>query len=343
MDLLTGTLSIGRHVVNVFGEYSVHVSQIAIDRLSSQERNWRILQQTNLATDKMEGLNRSLVRLANMPNSPETTPNLQPSITDLASMFDAWYSALMNSHLRLTDLVAGLTPEELEGSSYASEWNIAQVLSHLGSGAEIFSLLLKAGLNGDPAPEREVYLPIWERWNAKRPEQQTHDSLRFNAEFLEQMVALDDSQRRALHLSMFGQDQDVIDLLRLRLSEHAVHTWDVAVALDQDATIASDAVVLLLDILERRVNRSAKPTEKPIEVRIVTQDPKRLFVLNVNIDGAVLRPLTNLEVAEFKASLELPAEAFIRLVYGRLGLEHRHKIYEDGVDIDALRQVFPGF
>jgi len=278
-----------------------------------------------------------------MPNSPETTPDLQPSTTDPTSVFDAWYSALMNSHLRLTDLVTGLTPKELEGPSYASEWNIAQVLSHLGSGAEIFSLLLRAGLNGEPAPEREEYLPIWERWNTKKPEQQAHDSLRSNAEFLEQMVALDDSQRRALHLSMFGQDQDVIGLLKLRLSEHAVHTWDVAVSLDPDATIANDAVVLLLDLLERRVNRSAKPTEKPIEVRIGTQDPTRLFVLNVNVDGAVLQPLPNLEGIESKASLELPAEVFIRLVYGRLDLEHGQKVHADGVDIDVLRQVFPGF
>ena len=61
---------------------------------------------------------------------------------------DPWISALRHSHDRLQALVDPLGQDQLKQRSYASEWSIAQVLSHLGSGAEIFGLFLEAGLAG---------------------------------------------------------------------------------------------------------------------------------------------------------------------------------------------------
>jgi hypothetical protein len=44
------------------------------------------------------------------------------------------------------------------------------------------------------------------------------------------------------------------------------------------------------------------------------------------------------------ARLELPAEALVRLAYGRLDPDHTPStVTADGVDLDLLRQVFPGF
>ena len=59
-----------------------------------------------------------------------------------------WISALRHSHDRLQASVEPLGLPQLERRSYASEWSIAQVLSHLGSQAEIFGLFLDAGLTG---------------------------------------------------------------------------------------------------------------------------------------------------------------------------------------------------
>ena len=39
----------------------------------------------------------------------------------------------------------------------------------------------------------------------------------------------------------------------------------------------------------------------------------------------------------------MPAEAFIRLVYGRLDDAHTGDVEVDGCDLDDLRAVFPGF
>ncbi len=89
-----------------------------------------------------------------------------------------WISALRHSHDRLRAAVEPLSPDQLEQRSYASEWSIAQVLSHLGSQAEIFGLFLDAGLAGQEPPGPEAFGPIWDRWNGKTPQAQAADALR---------------------------------------------------------------------------------------------------------------------------------------------------------------------
>ena len=83
-----------------------------------------------------------------------------------------WISALRHSHDRLRAAAEPLSPDQLEQRSYASEWSIAQVLSHLGSQAEIFGLFLNAGLTGQDPPGREQFEPIWDSWNGKDPQAQ---------------------------------------------------------------------------------------------------------------------------------------------------------------------------
>jgi len=42
------------------------------------------------------------------------------------------------------------------------------------------------------------------------------------------------------------------------------------------------------------------------------------------------------------ADIELPAEAFIRLVYGRLDTAHTPPGVKEGTTLDQLRTLFPG-
>jgi hypothetical protein len=44
-----------------------------------------------------------------------------------------------------------------------------------------------------------------------------------------------------------------------------------------------------------------------------------------------------------REALDLPAEAFVRLVYGRLDPDHTpDAVTATGVDLDLLRRTFPG-
>jgi uncharacterized protein (TIGR03083 family) len=252
---------------------------------------------------------------------------------------DPWIGALRHSHDRLQAVVEPLGRADLEQRSYASEWSIAQVLSHLGSGAEIFGLFLEAGLTGQEPPGRDAFVPVWNIWNAKGPQAQATDGLQADEASVERFESLDPGQKAGLRLHMFGMDMDLTGLVRMRLGEHAVHTWDVAVALDPSATVAPDAVVLLIDTVGQLAARAAKPDGKPRRIRVSTSDPERHFLLETG-EGVTL---TESDGEEGLPELRLPAEAFIRLVYGRLGPHHTPQVEADGVDLEELRQLFPGF
>jgi uncharacterized protein (TIGR03083 family) len=250
-----------------------------------------------------------------------------------------WISALRHSHDRLRASVEPLGPAQLEQRSYAREWSIAQVLSHLGSQAEIFGMFLDAGLTGQDPPGREEFPPIWDRWNAKAPQDQASDALRADLATLERFESIDPGQRARLHLKIFGMEVDATGLARMRVGEHAVHTWDVVVAIDPAATVAPDAVALLIDTLDQLAGRSGKPDGKQRTVRVSTTDPERQFTLETG-EAVTLAPSDG---GAAPARLRLPAEAFVRLIYGRMDEAHTPPTEVTGVELDELRQIFRGF
>ena len=217
------------------------------------------------------------------------------------------------------------------------------MLSHLGSQAEIFGLILQAGLAGQEAPGREQFPPIWDTWNAKNPQAQATDALRADQATLERLESMDAGERERLHLKLFGMDIDTAGFARMRVSEHAVHTWDVLVALDPAATLAPDAVALLIDTVAQVAARSAKPDGQQRKVLVSTTDPERQFILETG-DEVTLTPSDGDATPELGLpELRLPAEALIRLIYGRLDEAHTPPAETTGVELDELRQIFRGF
>jgi uncharacterized protein (TIGR03083 family) len=220
---------------------------------------------------------------------------------------------------------------------------VTRCLSHLGSQAEIFGLFLDAGLTGQDPPGREEFVPIWDSWNGKDPQAQASDALRADEATIKRFESLDADEQARLHLKVFGMELGTTGLARMRVGEHAIHAWDVLVALDPSATVAPDAVALLIDTLDQLAARSGKPDGKQRRVRVTTTDPDRQFILET-AEAVTLTPSDGEGTPESGLSeLRLPAEAFVRLVYGRMDEAHTPPIQSAGVDLDELRQVFPGF
>jgi uncharacterized protein (TIGR03083 family) len=216
------------------------------------------------------------------------------------------------------------------------------VLSHLGSQAEIFSLFVDAGVSGGDPPSREAFGPIWDTWNARSPYDQATESVKANEALVSRLEDLDAETLRGFRLEMFGRTLDAAGLLRMRLSEHAVHSWDVAVTFDPSVGVADDAVELLIDGLGELASRSGKPPNEPLDAGVVTADPRRHFRLHTS-DAVLLEP-TGAE-PEAGRSIEMPAEAFLRLVYGRLSDDHPPlgAVHAVGVSIATLSTIFQGF
>jgi uncharacterized protein (TIGR03083 family) len=247
--------------------------------------------------------------------------------------------ALRASHERLAAIVAGLSDEDVTAQSYDDDWSIAQVLSHLGSGAQIFGRYVQAGAEGTAVPGIDDIRPIWDAWNAKAPRAQADDALRADGDFLALVEGLTDDERSTWRLDMFGEVRDLADVLRMRLAEHALHTWDVAVAFDPAATVDVDAVGLIIDNLDALVARVGKPVGDPRLVAVTTDAPQRSYDLALGTDGAVLSRRGG---APSDGELTGPAEAFVRLLYGRLDPDHTPPLRVTGIGLDELRAVFPG-
>jgi uncharacterized protein (TIGR03083 family) len=258
----------------------------------------------------------------------------------VANLSDAtpWARAVRASHDRLAGIVAGLDGDGLRAQSYDTEWSVADVLSHLGSGAEIFSLYVDAGVTGGDPPAAEGFKPIWETWNALSPEDQAARSIAANEALVTRIESLTAEQRAAFGVTMFGRmPVDLAEVLGLRLSEHALHTWDIAVMLDPAAKVAPDAVDLLVDRLPLMAGFMGKQAPAPVAVAVATAAPERAFTLDTG--GVTVAPAGAGDAPT--ASLALPAEAFLRLVYGRLGDEPG--LRASGVTVTELKSVFPGF
>jgi uncharacterized protein (TIGR03083 family) len=250
-----------------------------------------------------------------------------------------WIRAVRSSHDRLTAIVEPLGPDQVTGPSMAEEWTIAQVLSHLGSQAEIFAAFLDAAIDGGEPPGPESFPPVWDAWNGRSASDQVKDSLAANAAFVDRVEALSEAQLETLTFAMFGMNADFVRFIQMRLSEHAVHTWDVAAALDPEATVSADAVALLIDSVAELARRAGKTEGGPVRVRMVTSDPARDVTLAV--DDAV--EITDWDGGKTDGVVRLPAEAMVRLVYGRLRPGHVAGIEVEGdVTLDRLRAVFPG-
>ncbi|MGO8722460.1 MAG: maleylpyruvate isomerase family mycothiol-dependent enzyme, partial [Acidimicrobiales bacterium] len=241
-----------------------------------------------------------------------------------------WIAALRQSHDTLQALVEPLDSEQVTWPSYDAEWSIAQLLSHIGSGADIFGLFLDAGLSGQDPPGPQDFAPIWEKWNTKDQQAQATDALVADEVVVKRFESLSPDEIARFHLSVFGMELDATGLARMRLSELALHTWDVAVALDPTARVAPDAVGLLVDTLGLLAERIGKPDGSKWRVGVTTADPERRFTLE--LDEKVT--LAAFEPGDSLASLALPAEAFVRLVYGRLDPAHTPPVEAHGVDLD---------
>jgi uncharacterized protein (TIGR03083 family) len=250
-----------------------------------------------------------------------------------------WIAALRNSHERLAALTGPVTGDELRGQSYCTDWSVAQVLSHVGSGAEISNLTLTSALEGTPL-DQSAFGPIWDTWNNRSPEAQASDAIISDEAYVHRLEQLTDGELDSIKFDFFGMQLDAAGLIGLRLSEHALHTWDVAVTRDPAAVVAPDAVALLTGNLTRVLGFAGKPAGDSVRARIITTEPDGDYLLAVGDSVTLSDWAPGLDT---DGQVRLPAEALLRLVYGRLDAGHTPEISADGIDFGRLRAVFPGF
>ncbi|MGO9559996.1 MAG: maleylpyruvate isomerase N-terminal domain-containing protein [Acidimicrobiales bacterium] len=256
-----------------------------------------------------------------------------------------WIEVLRDTHDRLFTFVASLEPDDLRRQSYCDDWSVAQVLSHIGSAAEIGRATLLSALGGGEPYDQAGREALWARWNAKSPDEQAADAAVADEGLVSEWEQIEPDRLATLRVPFFaGMEFGAAESVGLVLGERALHSWDVFVTFDPEARVHPDAVELLVDQVGRMIPWFGKAANwtGPGSVAVHTTAPER--DLTLRIGDTVSLDTGTAGDGGAGASLNLPAEAFLRLVYGRLDAGNAPaSVTSEGVDLDQLRQLFPGF
>jgi hypothetical protein len=129
-----------------------------------------------------------------------------------------------------------------------------------------------------------------------------------------------------------------------------MHIWDIEVAGEEKAIVSDDAVPVLLQVLPVTIRWAARPPHEqdPLRVAVHLEDVAADYLLELGGGGGHIVPLEQVvdggtDERGIDATLTGSADAFLRLVYGRLDPAHTpHVTVEGGADLDLLRSCFPG-
>ncbi|MFN8195291.1 MAG: maleylpyruvate isomerase N-terminal domain-containing protein [Nocardioidaceae bacterium] len=261
----------------------------------------------------------------------------------MTTLTDRSIATLRRLHDRLAARVPSLTDEDLARTSGAEEWPLAQVLSHLGSAAEIARAAYRAALDGSEPPGPDFNQQVWDRWNALDRRAQADAYVGSDAALVELLESLTDRQRAELTVRSFLPDPLPLEtMVGMRLSEVAQHTWDAEVTLDPAATLDGEAGELLvrhyaagLGFLLGFVGK-ADAVAGPAVVEMAGSG--LAFVIADRVELTASAPAAT-------ATLTAAPESVIRLIGGRLKPDHTPDAVAvtGNVTLDDLRAVFPGY
>jgi uncharacterized protein (TIGR03083 family) len=257
----------------------------------------------------------------------------------MTELVDRVIAALRLNHDTLVALVPTLGDPQLTGPSGASEWTIAQVLSHLGSGAEISRKPIARAAGLDVVDEDNQ--SIWARWDASQPLDQAAGFVEHDTALVDLLDRLSDDDKGSLTIDMgfLPEPVPLVVALGMRLNEVANHAWDVRVGLDPAAEVDDESAAVLVELyqgpLSFLLGFSGKADQVDGEVRLAAPGAGLVVTDAVTVVGSV---------DDATATLAGAPGTVVRLISGRLTPEHSEGVEVTGeVSLDDLRKVFPGY
>lgn len=263
----------------------------------------------------------------------------------MTNLADQVIAALRSGHDDLSAYVAKLDESDLTAASGASDWDVAHVLSHLGSGAEITLAGLEQALSSGGSLPDGFNQGVWDRWNAMAPLEHRDNFVATDQRLVERYESLDRSTRDELRIDLgfLPAPVSVATAGRLRLSEFTFHEWDVKVGADPASTLAPAAVPLLQEAILPLLGWISKPEAlagRTAQLAVDLMNPQGSYGLTLGESVALGDRMTQPD-----GVLTAPTEAWLRLITGRLAPAHTPPGVEISgpVTLDDLRRVFPGY
>ncbi|MHA3703113.1 maleylpyruvate isomerase family mycothiol-dependent enzyme [Jatrophihabitans sp. YIM 134969] len=261
----------------------------------------------------------------------------------MTTLADRTIEAMRVEHDALVEVVGRLDDDQLTEPSGASRWSVADVLSHLGSGAQITLAGMEATLRGGAAPDG-FNQSVWDRWNAMSPRDQADGFVAADAALVSRFEALDADQRDNVRLPFRRLPEPITmtTFAGMRLDELTLHAWDVRVALDPHATVAPDSATVVLEHLSGGMAfllgllGTAEALAEPVSLEVAGTG-----LTLVATDTVALVAAPTATTATFTGG----PDAALRLLTGRLDPTHTPSTVTvtGNTTLEAVRTVFPGF
>lgn len=262
----------------------------------------------------------------------------------MTSLADRTIAALRANHDELAELVSGLSLAQLTGPSGATEWTVADVLSHLGSGSEIMLATYRVALEGADEPADDFNQGVWDRWNALDPQAQADGFVEHDAALVERLEAIPPAERESVRIKLgfLPTPLPLGSIAGMRLNEAVLHGWDVRVGIEEKAGLGQDEALLLAEQFAGGIGFllgfTAKPgtLTQPAVVALGDSGYSLTIGETVALTSGAGAPT---------ATLTGPFESAIRLLSGRLSERYTPADVEASGDVtlDDLRAVFPGY
>lgn len=254
-------------------------------------------------------------------------------------------AALRKGHDELVARLAALGPDDIVQTSGSKDWTVAQVVSHLGSGAVITKATLDGAIAGTGNQGMDFNKTVWAHWDGLTPAEQVAEFPAVNEALVSAFEALGAEALEDLRIDVgfLPHPLDVAGHAGMRLNEFTLHAWDVAVAFDPAATLDAEAAALLVDSFAPllRFAGKADQVDGKVTVAVRVTDPDRTFGLVIADAVEVVDDAP----ADADAELTAPTEYLIRLFSGRHDAANTPDSVQvtGSVTLDDLRRVFPGF
>lgn len=248
----------------------------------------------------------------------------------------------------LVAYLEALPPEGWTEQSAASEWQVYQVVSHIGSQPAIHAGMIRAGLRGEPPMTHEDRLAIWGRFDAMSPEE-VFPAFRANNDAFVGLVDSFSEAELGAEMPWLSGPAPVASVLAGRLNEQVLHGWDIKYTRDRSVKLTAATAPDLLDLnltpdrLAGLVKVDRAPQLAGKTIQFLLSDPRVAVTLTLGETGAAAS-FGKADAADLTA--ELSCEGMVRLLWGRYdvaaGLQAGKLQLSDPSQASALQALLPG-
>jgi uncharacterized protein (TIGR03083 family) len=259
--------------------------------------------------------------------------------------------ALRQSRAEYDSLLAyleQLPPEGWTEQSACKDWQVYQVVSHIGSQPEIVGGAIKSAVTGGEPMTDEQRKAIWAHFDSLQPHEVLPAFRKNNDDYYKLLDSFGDAELGRT-IPWFIGPAPMAVVLASRLNEQALHQWDVRWARDKRAKLTPEAVPTLieLNLMPQFAARLAKPDQAPRlagkPIQFLLRDPEDTITVEASQDGTTV---SHTRATSPALTAELSAEAFARLIWGRYdtraGLQSGELKLSDPSLADELQGLLPG-